>query len=163
MRWLKTKWCFAWSDGKDGLGEWPFLLHLLLCSIYSEVMVRVNDSRVEENGDWWRGEWQVHLSLSHFLVFLVSRSFSPFLVSMETNEGMKDGKWSSLLHGFLILLVCADLLAGLFALLAPLALLVFVPSVAVPLLTVVPPPATAANERWREQEREKMIGREGQV
>lgn len=156
MRWLKTKWCFAWSDGKDGLGEWPFLLHLLLlCSIYSEVMVRVNDSRVEENGDWWRGEWQGHLSLSHFLVFLVSRSFSPFLVSMETNEGMKDGRWSSLLHGFLILLVSADLLAGLFALLAPLALLVFVPPVAVPLLAVVPPPATAANERWRGQERKK--------
>lgn len=55
-------------------------------------------------------------------------------------------RWTHLLHGLLVLLVCADVFAGLFALLAPLALLVFVPPVAVALLAVVPPPAAAANE-----------------
>lgn len=55
-------------------------------------------------------------------------------------------------------MVCADILAGLFALLAPLALLMFVPPVAVALLTVVPPPAAAANGRrmmkkWKGQRR----------
>lgn len=56
----------------------------------------------------------------------------------------KTGGGRSLLHGLLVFLVCADILAGLFALLAPLALLVFVPSVAVAFLAVVPPPAAAA-------------------
>lgn len=51
----------------------------------------------------------------------------------------------SLLHGVLVLLLCVDLLTGLFALLAPLALLVFVPPVAVALLAVVSPPAAAAD------------------
>ncbi len=88
--------------------------------------------------------------------------FSFFLISVGDTEGQtgpetdrerererKNGRWWSLLHGLLVLLVCADLLAGLFALLAPLALLVFVPPVAVALLAVVPPPATAANGRRR--------------
>lgn len=54
-----------------------------------------------------------------------------------------------LLHGVLVLLVATDVFAGLLALLAPLALLVFVPPVAVALLTVMPPPAAAANGRGR--------------
>lgn len=56
--------------------------------------------------------------------------------------------WCSLLHGILVLLVCIDVLTGLFALLAPLALLMFVPPVAVALLAVMSPPAATANE-WR--------------
>lgn len=51
----------------------------------------------------------------------------------------------SLLHGVLVLLLCTGVLAGLFALLAPLALLVFVPPVAVALLAVMSPPAAAAD------------------
>ena len=63
----------------------------------------------------------------------------------------------------MVLLVCADVLTGLFALLAPLALLVFVPPVAVALLAVVPPPATAANGRrrtevWKGQRRGEERG-----
>lgn len=59
----------------------------------------------------------------------------------------KKGKWKkqSLLHGLLVLLICTHLLAGLLALLAPLTLLVFVPSMAVTLLAVVPPSTAAAN------------------
>lgn len=41
-------------------------------------------------------------------------------------------------------MVCVVVLAGLFAFLAPLALLVFVPPVAVTLLAVMSPPAAAA-------------------
>lgn len=69
-----------------------------------------------------------------------------------------------LLHGLLVLLVCADVLAGLFALLAPLALLVFVPPVAVALLAVVPPPAAAANEgRSRKNTKRAGKGRGGEI
>lgn len=59
-------------------------------------------------------------------------------------------------------MVCADFLAGLFALLAPLALLVFVPPVAVALLAVVPPPAAAANGRRRTKvcKGHRRLGRE---
>lgn len=74
--------------------------------------------------------------------------FSPFLVSMETNgERGKNRRRSALLYGLLVLLVSTYLLTGLFALFASLALLVFVPPVAVTLLAVMPPSATAANER----------------
>lgn len=61
---------------------------------------------------------------------------------METDSNREERLQS--LHGLLVPLVCADLLARLFAFFAPLALLVFVPPVAVALLAVVPPPATAA-------------------
>lgn len=63
----------------------------------------------------------------------------------------KRRRWGRLLHGVLVLLVGADVLAGLLALLAPLALLVFVPPVAVALFAVMPPPAAAANERRKRQ------------
>lgn len=61
---------------------------------------------------------------------------------METDSNREERLQS--LHGLLVPLVCTDLLARLFAFFAPLALLVFVPPVAVALLAVVPPPATAA-------------------
>ena len=75
--------------------------------------------------------------------------------------------WS--LHGLLVLLVPARLLAWLLALLAPLALFVFVSAVAVALLAVVPPPAAAAGEevvereqrRWRGCDRKKKKDWEG--
>ena len=63
----------------------------------------------------------------------------------------RDRRWPSLLHGLLVLLVCTDIFTGLFALFAPLALFVFVPSVAVTLLTVVPPPAAAAEGKEKEE------------
>ena len=67
--------------------------------------------------------------------------------------------WS--LHGLLVLLVPAGLLAWLLALLAPLALFVFVSAVAVALLAVVPPPAAAAGEevRWGGGEGEEVVER----
>lgn len=88
---------------------------------------------------------------------VVSCSCSPPLWSVRTNGHRKDkaeGGRSSLLHGLLVLLVGADVLAGLLPLLAPLALFVFVPPVAVALLAVMPPTAAAANGRrttevWR--------------
>lgn len=66
-----------------------------------------------------------------------------------------------LLHGVLVLLVAADVLAGFLALLAPLALLVFVPPVAVALLAVMPPPAAAANGRRRRENTQKGQWRGG--
>lgn len=101
--------------------------------------------RTEIDGE---GSDRTHRSLCDFLVLLVCAHLLPFLLShLGGRHGGTDRTRDrqTLLHGLLVLLVCADLLAGLFALLAPLALLVFVPPVAVALLAVVPPPATAAN------------------
>lgn len=107
--------------------------------------------RIEIDGE---GSDRTHRSLCDFLVLLVCAHHLPFLLSHlggrhRGTDGTGDRQRQnrrglSLFHGFLVLLVCADVLAGLLALLAPLALLVFVPPVAVALLAVVPPPATAA-------------------
>lgn len=89
---------------------------------------------------------KVHRSLGDVLVLLVSGSFPLILVSAVTDGHMEAAaavRSSSLLHGLLVLRVPPDLV-GLLALLAPLALLVFMPPVAVALLAVVPPPAAAA-------------------
>lgn len=91
-----------------------------------------------------------------------SLGFSNFLAKRGTRTGKrwtkvrkrgreKRRRRGRLLHGVLVLLVGADVLAGLLALLAPLALLVFVPPVAVALFAVMPPPAAAANERRKRQ------------
>lgn len=145
----------------------PSLFHHLLHSAHSlpEVMVRKKNSRIEENWDWWKEEWQHilitllppgFLSLIFYLSFFLSflcwwletwRDRLGLEKDRETKR--KSRRWWSLLHGLLVLLVCADVLIGLFALLAPLALLVFVPPVAVALLAVVPPSAAAANGRRR--------------
>lgn len=61
-------------------------------------------------------------------------------------------------------MVCADLLTGFFAFLAPLALLVFVPPVAVALLAVVPPPAAAANDgKTRVRKRAEGVSRGDEI
>lgn len=90
-----------------------------------------------------------------------SLGFSNLLAKRGTRTGKrwtkrkrgreKRRRWGRLLHGVLVLLVGADVLAGFLALLAPLALLVFVPPVAVALFAVMPPPAAAANERRKRQ------------
>lgn len=68
-----------------------------------------------------------------------------------------------LLHGLLVLLVCTNIVASLFALLAPLTLLVFVPPVAVALLAVVPPSTAAATEEIKKKRRVKKLKAEKQV
>lgn len=87
-----------------------------------------------------------------------SLGFSNSLAKRATRTGKvstrgreKRRRRGRLLHGVLVLLVGADVLAGLLALLAPFALLVFVPPVAVALLAVMPPSAAAANERRKRQ------------
>lgn len=94
----------------------------------------------------------VLLVCAHPLLFPLGGETQPERRDRRQTDGGREGdrrRRGSLLHARLVLLVCADLLAGVFALLAPLALLVFVPPVAVALLAVVPPPATAANPRRR--------------
>lgn len=94
------------------------------------------------------GSDRTHRSLSDFLVLWVYAHLLRWRDRRRQKDNNREERLQSL-HGLLVPLVCADLLARLFALFAPLALLVFVPSVAVALLAVVPPSATAANGRRR--------------
>lgn len=121
-------YCLLGEDEKDE----QLSLQLLLSSIYSEVMVKFN-KRMQ--GNRWRAE-------RHDV--LISSLLFP---SMRTHWGQRRS-WLSLLHSLLVLLICTHILTSLFALLAPLALLVFVSPVAVALLAVVSP-STAAAARIR--------------